>query len=105
MHEHHHEQASAGRLLHSSSGESSWSWLRSQAATIFLVRTTFSMEIPMRTLQLLAFTVVLLVALPLLGQHSRQKGELSKSGEHGVGNGHIPAHGPAPVHAPAVLEN
>lgn len=55
------------------------------------------MEIPMRKLHLIALTAVLLVTLTLLGQRSQPR----KGGEHGVGNGHVPAHGPASVHAPA----
>jgi len=70
-----------------------------------LVGTTFFTEITMKKLLLLLFTVVLLVALPLVGQHSREGGEQGKGGEHGVGNGHIPAHGPAPAARPAPAQN
>lgn len=68
----------------------------------------------MKKLQLLVFTLVLLVPFSLLGQHGQEGGQAhpsggqahqgggqARGGEHGVGNGHIPAHGPAPVRAPA----
>src|SRR5215469_14290688 len=69
------------------------------------------MEIRMKKLHLLVFTLVLLIPFALLAQRGQEgghpqggqahpQGGQARGGEHGVGNGHIPARGPAPVRAP-----